>query len=80
MGSGTRKAVPSLSFVMVGVGVASSSPFVVVGVGVASSSSPVSFSVDVVCYVHRAPLSVVRLYPSPVVKLCCVGGLAFGIG
>ena len=36
-----RKAVPSLSFVMVGIGVASSSPFVVVGIGVASSSSSV---------------------------------------
>ena len=80
MGSGTGKAVPLLSFVMVGVGVASSSPFMVVGVGVASLSSPVSFSVDIICYIHHALLSVVRLYPSPIVKLCCVGGLAFGIG
>ena len=43
-----RKAVPSSSFVMVGVGVASSSPFVVMGVGVASSSP----SIFVLCCRH----------------------------
>ena len=30
--------------------------------------------------VHRAAVSVVHSYPSHVVKLCCMGGLAFGVG
>ena len=75
MGSGTGKAVPSSSFVMVGVGVASSSPFIVVGVGVASSSLSVF-----VLHCHRSLLSAVLLYPSGVVELFCVAGLAFGVG
>ena len=53
------KAVPSLSFVMVGIGVASSSLFVVVGVGVASSSSSVFIlrcCHSLLSVVHRCPL------------------------
>ena len=52
-----RKAVPLSSFVMVGVGVASSSPFVVVGVGVASSSV-------FVLHCRRSLLSVAHRCPS----------------
>ena len=69
-----QKAVPSSSFVMVGVGVASSSPFVVVGIGVASSSSSVF-----VLRCRRSLLSVAHHCPS-FFHICrtLLNGLALG--
>ena len=58
-GQWDQKAVPSSSFVMVGVGVTSLSPFVVVGIGIASTSSSVF-----VLHCHCLLLSLVHYCPS----------------
>ena len=65
-------------FLMVGVGVTSSSLCVVVDVGVASSSASVFFDI-----IHCCPSYTTICCcscPSCAVKLLCIAGLVFGIG